>query len=178
VAEPAENPFWRYSLACYARAGVAAACLSLQDRRGLDVNLLLCCCWAGNRGQALTAGRIEALVAATRDWQGEVVRPLRAVRRWLKGQDGASALREAIQAQELEAERLQQHLLWQKLSIPEGSPVPGLAAGNLRAYLAVMDLDPDAQDLTDLASLVTGCFPDLNQEQALSLLVPDAPVSL
>ena len=38
-----DNPFWNYSLALYARAEVAKTCLALQDRLGLDVNLLLFC---------------------------------------------------------------------------------------------------------------------------------------
>jgi uncharacterized protein (TIGR02444 family) len=33
--------FWRFSLALYARPGVAAALLGLQDRAGRDVNLVL-----------------------------------------------------------------------------------------------------------------------------------------
>jgi hypothetical protein len=36
-----DNPFWDFSLALYAKEGVADACLLLQDKLGYDVNLLL-----------------------------------------------------------------------------------------------------------------------------------------
>ncbi len=34
------HPFWNFSLEVYGGEGVARACLELQDRRGVDVNLL------------------------------------------------------------------------------------------------------------------------------------------
>ncbi|HEY9550471.1 MAG TPA: TIGR02444 family protein, partial [Kiloniellaceae bacterium] len=50
---PEETPFWQFSGAVYARRGVAEACLALQQRHGLDVNLLLFCAWAGSNGRRL-----------------------------------------------------------------------------------------------------------------------------
>ena len=41
--------FWRFSLALYARPGVAEALIALQDRAGLDVNLILFGLWVGTR---------------------------------------------------------------------------------------------------------------------------------
>jgi len=40
---PADR-FWAFSLALYGKPGVAPALLGLQDRLGVDVNLLLFCC--------------------------------------------------------------------------------------------------------------------------------------
>jgi uncharacterized protein (TIGR02444 family) len=37
------NAFWDFSLKVYAAAGVADECILLQDRFGIDVNLLLFC---------------------------------------------------------------------------------------------------------------------------------------
>ena len=42
-----DSPFWNFSLRLYARAGVPDACLALQARHGIDVNLLFCCLWLG-----------------------------------------------------------------------------------------------------------------------------------
>ncbi|MEE8535925.1 MAG: TIGR02444 family protein, partial [Kiloniellales bacterium] len=114
------NPFWDFSLAVYGRAGVGEACVALQDRHGLDVNLLLLCCWAATRGRGLDATGLSRLVAAVAGWQREVVRPLRGVRRWLKTQSAdaagpAGALRAAVKAQELEAERVEQFLLFEAM---------------------------------------------------------------
>jgi uncharacterized protein (TIGR02444 family) len=102
------NPFWEFSLAFYAEPGVAPACLAMQDRDGVDVNLALFCCWVSVALDAAALAEAEALV---RDWGDNVVRPLRAVRRWLKGRD--EALRAQVAEQELAAEQRQQAMLYQ-----------------------------------------------------------------
>src|SRR5262249_29851992 len=102
---------WQFSLALYARPGVPEACLALQDRHGVDVNLVLACLWAAASGRgALDRARIAALRADSEPWQRDVVAPLRAVRRRLKDGPGP-AFRERLKALELEAERLEQQRL-------------------------------------------------------------------
>ncbi len=125
------HPFWSFSLAVYGRPGVPAACLALQDGRGVDVNLLLFAAWAGRECatplSVETLGRIDAAVS---DWRLEVVRPLRAVRRRLKGED--EALYQRLKAVELAAERIQQDRLFAAGGL---APRPGgdwaLAAANM-----------------------------------------------
>src|SRR3546814_12211972 len=80
---PAERPwpasgFWDWSLAAYARPGVAPACLALQDRPGLDVNLLLFAVRAGTPGRALPPDALRAAVDRAARWPAEVVRQLPA----------------------------------------------------------------------------------------------------
>ena len=58
---PEETPFWQFSGAVYAHPGVAEACLDLQDRHGLDVNLLLFCAWAGVQGRVFDGGDLGLL---------------------------------------------------------------------------------------------------------------------
>ncbi|MEE9209867.1 MAG: TIGR02444 family protein, partial [Kiloniellales bacterium] len=69
MAAELDNPFWDFSLAVWGREAVAPACLALQERHGLDVNLLLFCGWAGRRGRALAAADIERLIEAARPWR-------------------------------------------------------------------------------------------------------------
>lgn len=161
------NQFWDFSLKAYARERVAEACLALQDRRGIDVNLGLFCCWAGSQGRALTPADLEQLVAAVRPWQKNVVRPLREIRRWLKDQqtapaDLASPFRDAIKAHELEAERIEQQMLASLLPDLTGKRegAAALAAANLAAYCAAVGFTPDAADRADLAAILGGCFPE------------------
>jgi uncharacterized protein (TIGR02444 family) len=53
--------FWRFSLAFYARPGMADALIGLQDRAGLDVNLMLFALWRGAlHGQRLHASEMRA----------------------------------------------------------------------------------------------------------------------
>lgn len=170
-----ESPFWDFSNAVYGRSGVAKACLSLQDRRGLDVNLLLFCCWAGMRGWQLTAAELAARIDAVRPWQDQVVKPLRAARRWLKEQhtapaEAAEALRQAIKAQELEAERLEQQILAEGATTEEKPGTSALAAANLKAYLSALDLVPGDEDRADLAGLLCGLFDGISRDEAATLL--------
>ncbi|HKS89918.1 MAG TPA: TIGR02444 family protein, partial [Stellaceae bacterium] len=60
----AGEAFWRFSLALYARPGVAEALIALQDRAGRDVNLMLFALWFGAvRGRRLDAARLAAAAA-------------------------------------------------------------------------------------------------------------------
>ena len=58
--------------------------LELQARHGLDVNLVLLCCWLASRGVAADEPSLGRIAAAAASWQEAFVRPLRAVRRRLK----------------------------------------------------------------------------------------------
>jgi uncharacterized protein (TIGR02444 family) len=175
-----DNPFWDFSLAVYGRPGVSEACLGLQDRHGLDVNLLLVCCWAGAQGRGLDPAGIARLAASVADWHRSVVQLLRGVRRWLKTQttapaDQAGALRITIKAKELEAERIEQQLLYEAFGgLAAGPTAKGgedaLAAQNLRLYLRESGVAPDAADTAALGALLQGTFPTLTEDAALSLL--------
>jgi uncharacterized protein (TIGR02444 family) len=167
---PAE-PFWDYSLELYRRPGVEDACLELQRRHGLDVNLLLLCCWLGARGVALDRATLQRAELAVRDWQVEVVRPMRAVRRRLKIKlenpdpmsvhegwpDLARALRRRALALEIDAERLAQLALARSTAdLPQGTaPGPSLAMHHLRLYWTF-----DERDRHALAALLAGAFPE------------------
>src|SRR3954451_355651 len=81
--EDAGEAFWRFSLALYARPGVAEALIALQDRAGLDVNLILFGLWAGARhGRNLEGEGFAAAAEAVAVASG-VVRDIRALRRQL-----------------------------------------------------------------------------------------------
>ncbi len=142
--------FWDYSVALYARPGVEAACLELQQRHRIDVNLVLLCLWLGERGTALDSETLARLCHATERWQTEVVRPLRALRRRLKtriadrepnsvagGWPGlAASVRERAIALEIDAEHLEQvHLGHAAAGLPvTAASGPALASANLRNY--------------------------------------------
>lgn len=137
-----DNEFWTFSLALYAAPDVAAECLSLQDRYGVDVNLLLFFTWLGaSRRKSLSASEVEQVRGRVAHWHATVVRPLRAVRRDLKEAraDSSQALRDRVKALELEAEQIEQAMLFEFAS--ETWPAPGdddprdAACRNLRLYL-------------------------------------------
>ncbi|MFM7344981.1 MAG: TIGR02444 family protein [Tagaea sp.] len=96
---------WRYAVGLYARPGVAEACLALQDRRGVDVPLLLATLWHVERGHGAPDLARWRAISAT--WREAAVLPLRSLRRALKGQAGWEPLRTRIKRLELAVERAQ-----------------------------------------------------------------------
>jgi uncharacterized protein (TIGR02444 family) len=105
---------WAFALDLYRRPGVGPACLELQDQHGLDVDIALWCCWVGWSGRGrLSPAEIAHADTAVAPWRARAVQALRAIRRDLKGWDvpGADALRERVKTVELEAERIELHLL-------------------------------------------------------------------
>lgn len=163
-----ENPFWDFSLAVYARDGVAPACLSLQDRLGVDVNILLYCCWIGSQhGTVLDADMVSRLVSKVSDWKTHVVEPLRGVRRALKPgfegppSEGQETLRSSVKQAELQAERLEQDMLFSALERPaarddfEGR---SCARHNIDCYLAGLDIEIDPITDTDTNHILDAVF--------------------
>ncbi|MGH6946465.1 MAG: TIGR02444 family protein [Kiloniellales bacterium] len=173
--EQGAESFWRFSLALYGVKPVAEACLRLQDRDGLDVNLLLYLCWAGSRGTRFDSGQVGALIAETEGWRREVVRPLRRARRALKGfaapglAEAAAELRGRIKRDELESERLQQRLMVSWHCPAEGAADPAASAHNLAAYLEAARAGA-TESQRDLAALLRGAVPGLTEADALTLL--------
>ncbi len=137
---------WDFSLALYARDGVADACLRLQDRHGLDVCLVLFCVWHGLRRGAVPDAAMARAIAFSERWGREAVRPLRGVRRRMKRMEPAGVplerLRERVKEVELAAERFQlEHL--EGLAGPGAAPSAARAIENL-SRLTAAPPDPDA----------------------------------
>ncbi len=161
-----DHDLWKFSLAVYGAPGVSAACLDLQERRGADVNLVLYAAFVGASGRGrLDAAELDACGAAIRPWSEAVVQPLRRVRRGLKdGIDGVpgepvEALRRAVQALELEAERIEQMTLAARLGAPGAvADRRADALANMAAYLADLPAPDSAADGAALA-VIAGALP-------------------
>jgi uncharacterized protein (TIGR02444 family) len=177
----AADSFWNFSLALYGRPGVAPALIGLQDRMGLDVNMLLYCCWAGADGRSLAPADLAAVEAVAEPWQAEVVRPLRSLRRRLKGGFGqlplerVEAWRAGLNELEIEAERIAQEAMAGALRCEQGDPAAAAhVAGNLGTYLQLRGVAAGASDDADLRSVVRACCPDADLE-GLSFAAPLPP---
>jgi uncharacterized protein (TIGR02444 family) len=129
--------FWRFSLAFYAQHGAAPALIALQDRDGLDVNVILYALWLGLvRGQAMDAADLAAAEAAAAPLRDAVVKELRGLRRRLRAHSDpdAQALRRRVQALEIAAERAVQDRLARSVTPRAGA---GDRAGTALANLAL-----------------------------------------
>ena len=99
---------WRFSLALYARPGVADALLALQDRAGRNVDLMLFLLWLGAaRGRRIKRGELAAAEAAIAPVGAQVVGPVRRLRRALKAaaEPDLQVLRRRLATLEVAAER-------------------------------------------------------------------------
>jgi uncharacterized protein (TIGR02444 family) len=103
--------FKRFALELYHRAGVADACLDLQNRHDLDVNVVLFAAFVGAvRRQTLTVADLDVAHHRVDAWHHEVIRPLRAVRQRLKTgplpapNEATGGLRRKLAQLEIEAE--------------------------------------------------------------------------
>ena len=98
---------WRFSLALYARPGIAEALLRLHDRAGHDINLMLFCLWLGAvEGRRLDPPGLAAAEAVIRPFAAPIS-TLRALRRDLKrdGDGAIQAVRRRVAALEIATER-------------------------------------------------------------------------
>jgi uncharacterized protein (TIGR02444 family) len=111
-----DNPFWKFSLDVYAAPGVAAECLALQHELDVDVNMLLFCAWLGAAHKAISAEQLATFEDIVRPWHEDVVKSLRRARDAIKTtsdvDEEAGALRQHVLAVELEAEQVEQALLY------------------------------------------------------------------
>lgn len=126
-----DNAFWRFSLSFYSRPDVAPACLLLQNRRSVDVNVLLLAIFAAvQRNRMLTSADLQAADDVVKAWREDVVVPLRRIRTRLKSgpAPAPSAVTEALRTQiklaELKAEQIQQAQLMAFLDRLPPPPAP------------------------------------------------------
>jgi uncharacterized protein (TIGR02444 family) len=108
------NPFRGFALELYRRPGVADACLELQNRHDLDVNVVLFAAFVGAvRRQTLTIAELDLVHRRVDAWHQEIVRPLRGARRRLKTgpaparDEATGALRRKLAQLEIEAEMIE-----------------------------------------------------------------------
>lgn len=176
------HPFWDFALDVYRRPGVSDACLELQEHQQVDVNLLLFVCWIGASGRGrLSADEITLCIETVRPWHDSIVRPLRAVRRTLKGglssapTDLADGLRRQIQAREIDAEHIEQLMLAAAVArepkVDVALPVRVRDAGqNALAYLAALGALVDKAARASLANVLSAAFPDVASAEVRATL--------
>jgi uncharacterized protein (TIGR02444 family) len=154
------NPLWEYSLVTYRAAEVAATCLALQDRFGVDVNLLLYAAWLARNNRRLDTDHLNELDALVTEWRDSVVRPLRGLRRQLQTYTEAAAVREELKTLELRAEQEQQEAMYafHQRSVT-GTSADDSLLGNLTrvALLASPGSREWESTISQLATLIARC---------------------
>lgn len=158
------HPAWDFVIRLYAVPDVAAACLDLQERHGINVTFMLFCLWRGSVSAGPLGEHVPALAAAAREWHETVVLPVRAARRRLKTETGSSrkpyatALYKSVLAAEIDCEHAELLMLAERADavcgLPESAGSPSATAQNLSAFLAASDMQPTKRDGPSLATIL------------------------
>ncbi|MGV8837927.1 TIGR02444 family protein [Cellvibrio sp.] len=163
---------WDFSLRQYARAGVADACLRLQDEHGVNVNVLFWCLWLEQRGLTLDAARLRNAQKRIHAWDEHYVVPLRQLRRRMKAEFGGAnsdieQVRSQIKQAELLAEKQVLSLLevlpqsWGKTAVASAH-LP-TAGENLRFYLQYLNVAESA--IREVLALLDSGTASVTQER-------------
>ena len=114
------NAFWKFSINVYTAPGVADECLALQNKFGVDVNVLLFVAYVGTRQLIMSIDELHQCTDLVRDWHEQITKQLRHVRTTLKSMSlrlepvggQKQHFRDAVKAIELESERVEQDMLY------------------------------------------------------------------
>ena len=147
------------------------ACLALQNEHGVDVNMLLYCCWIGMAVGQFNDALFERASSYSKRWAGNVVIPLREARTWMKHTgcvedstptDACMRLRDKVKSVEFAAEKMQQEVLESfvhETSEPDPNGLHDDVAANLSRYLAHIDVAESAEVKQKLKTIVAAAFP-------------------
>tara|TARA_B100000686_G_scaffold129417_1_gene136558 strand:- start:710 stop:1273 length:564 start_codon:yes stop_codon:yes gene_type:complete len=173
-----ESPLWDFSIRVYALPDVADACLSLQDEQGADINMVFFCLWISrHKDGRLSRTQLEQFLADVTDWQHQVVKPLRALRRELKEAKSVLPLefrelvRSTIKRAELESEHAEQIFLAGLVTATSESERPSPeaaamdAAENLAQYLSLLKVRSSTAIREKVEVLLSATFPDVPREK-------------
>jgi uncharacterized protein (TIGR02444 family) len=139
--EGQSDDLWHFSCAFYAQPGVSEALLALQDRSGLDVNLILFALWQGVCGlRRLSRAELMAAERSAGPIRAAIVLPLRALRGKLRSDRDADVqrLRERIKRLEIAAERIVQRRLARHARTPASDTAPAARTAAAQANLALV----------------------------------------
>jgi uncharacterized protein (TIGR02444 family) len=163
---------WPRVTGAYAQPAVERLCLALQDEDGQSASYLLWALWAGEQGAVVDAGLAGRAAALALEWEANVLRPLRAARRALKGiaavdAQARDAARARVSAEEVASERL----LLEALAAMTPQPnTPGDPLAALHAAAGAWDPPAPGSRLAELARAfsASGAFARIAAEMSSS----------
>jgi uncharacterized protein (TIGR02444 family) len=153
------NELWDYTTRVYARGRAKDACLTLQERVGLDVNVVLYCCWVASSGRG--AFRKDELEGAL-DAVAESPRPL------------SDDLRRVVVECELHSEHVEILILHRSMARPGTGTFDRYqqiedSIANLLRYLTVMEVEPEDAGFEELVEVLAAAFPEENRQRIASM---------
>ena len=171
------SEFWNYSTQIWTLPGLEAICLELQNKHDTNVNILLYCCWLGDKRLCLNDDDLQMLLDTTKPWQ-TIIQPLRDSRKMMKQSLLAMPSKmidqtlNNINEMELNAEHMEQLALEKILNLSHVSPCSSqsdveCSLINLVAYLSSLENISSTEDIMpQLSELLIAIYQD---EEAVQL---------
>ena len=171
-----KHPLWDFALQVYGQNGVPSACIALQDRHTLDVNIILLSLWLGYSGRPLIDQTfLERVLDVSTRWNKEVVWKIRSARVVLKEKfssiplERSETLRQGLLALEIDCEHSEllafAGIVDTDPNTDLGEPLKlAICLANLSLYFNHLNIDFGVNDFTDIKLIISATFPDLEKE--------------
>lgn len=127
-----DNALWHFATHFYAKPNIADFLLTLQDKHGLDINLMLLMLYLDQQKQSIDKTQLMHIMEHSKVWQ-EKAAAMRALRRSLKPLD--NSLYQQAQAFELSIEQHYISALFRLSKTLSASISSPAAANNMNTYL-------------------------------------------
>lgn len=169
------HPFWKFSVKFYSEPTVEEALLTLQNERGLNINILLFCCWyaLGDQGR-LTKIELRQLLVNVQSWHDRIVLPLRRLRSQLKSAQAHPwpAIRAEVLKQELFSEQIEQLILLEGVvfkaqSVRTSTQKVRDICKSIAAYCQTIQIFCDTKDCVLITQILQTLFPKIDQKNIL-----------
>lgn len=146
---PTAVRLWDFSLAHYRNPEVERVCLTLQERWGANVNILLWLHWLEMNNIPVGEQQLTAAQNRIDAWEQNIVRPLRDLRAHLKAQfksqdEAVGQTRQSLKNAELAAEQVEQEWLEQLAEDWKVATSPIKQHTNLANYLHKLNVPSQA----------------------------------
>lgn len=169
------SDFWNYSTQIWTLPEVEAICLDLQNNYGANINMLLYCCWVGDKKLSLNDDDLQVLLDTVQPWQ-TIIKPLRDSRKMMQQHLIAMPANMVDQTvnniteMELNAEHMSQMALEKALNLKKISPClepssddAGIecSLSNLKSYIQTLENIPSENELMpQISQLLTSIYQD------------------
>jgi len=166
-----DSNLWTHTTQLWTLPEVEAICLELQNMYDADVNILLYCCWIGNKSLDMNEDDMQTLLDTVTPWQ-TMIKPLRDSRKMMQQQLIAmpSHLVEQtinnMNQMELNAEHMTQLALEKAFSTEKTSPINGPSSvecsfHNINLYLHSLESIPSIDEIMHkISQLLNAIYQD------------------
>ena len=168
------SEFWNYSTQIWTLPNVEAICLELQNNYDANINMLLYCCWVGDKNLSLSDDDLQSLLDTIQPWQ-TIIKPLRESRKMMLQQSIAmpSELKDQtitnMSEMELNAEHMAQLALEKALKPENIAPCSqqnqtsgvDCSLNNIKSYINTLDgLSSPDEIMQHISQLLNAIFQD------------------